>query len=378
MFNHEKKTMMFTKQDFAILVLGIGTYIADIGIDVWVITNYFNKGLYLWCSLTLAVVLLSSFVTQFFSYAWFKEDNNEKLNWVWLLHLFHGGIFTRYWFTLKDGYQAAFKQISSENQLIDDFSSITHETAIHKIHKTAIDGMADISMLRLFKTFLESTPQLILQIYILMSTSNSSISQYTSIVVSFISVTCSTVDYQIALRKSLPDKNKFARLTSKITYLLYKLLTLISWILCIALVMVLSTTIACVLVVLFWLGGFCWTMNQHTEFCKSAAAENIYRIMVGIILIFTFFNIKGEKTRVPLSVYYIIRALTTLAIVCTCIFWKINLFVITTVAVTLVSGICFLLVYYRFFHPNNQCAQDEVDGPEPERGKMCRISKFIM
>uniref|UniRef100_A0ACB8FE04 Uncharacterized protein n=1 Tax=Sphaerodactylus townsendi TaxID=933632 RepID=A0ACB8FE04_9SAUR len=161
-----------------------------------------------------------------------------------------------YWFTLKDGYQAAFKQISSENQLIDDFSSITHETAIHKIHKTAIDGMADISMLRLFKTFLESTPQLILQIYILMSTSNSSISQYTSIVVSFISVTCSTVDYQIALRKSLPDKNKFARLTSKITYLLYKLLTLISWILCIALVMVLSTTIACVLVVLFWLGDF--------------------------------------------------------------------------------------------------------------------------
>lgn len=75
----------------------------------------------------------------------------------------------RYWFALKYGYQAAFKQISSENQLIDKLSSI--------VHKTAIDAMADISMLRLFKTFLESTPQLILQIYVLMTSNNCAISQ---------------------------------------------------------------------------------------------------------------------------------------------------------------------------------------------------------
>nr|XP_056710790.1 XK-related protein 9 [Euleptes europaea] len=369
--------MRFTKQNFVMLILGIVTYMTDIGADVWVATDYFSKGLYLWCSLTVAIVLLSSFVVQFFSYTWFKEDNDTKLNWVYLFHLFHGGIFARYWFALKYGYQAAFKQISSENQLIDDLSSV--------IHKAAIDGMADISMLRLFKTFLESTPQLILQIYILMTTNNSAISQYISVVVSFSSVTCSTVDYQIALRKSLPDKNKFARISSKITYLLYKLLTLTSWILSIVLVMVLSTKIAFILVALFWLGGVFWTLKQHTEFCKSAAAEDLYRTMVGIILIFTFFNIKGEKTKVPLSVYYVIRALTTSAILCACMFWKSQfngkihlLFVIITVALTLVSGICFLLVYYRFFHPNNQCTQDVVDGPEPERIGMCRISKFIM
>lgn len=77
--------------------------------------------------------------------------------------------YCRYWFALKYGHQAAFKQITSENQLIDEQSSIDH--------KTAIDAMADISMLRLFKTFLESTPQLILQIYILMTSNNSAISQ---------------------------------------------------------------------------------------------------------------------------------------------------------------------------------------------------------
>lgn len=205
-----------------------------------------------------------------------------------------------------------------------------------------------------------------------------------AIVVSFSSVTCSTVDYQIALRKSLPNKATFTRISSKITYLLYKLFTLTSWILSIVLVMVLSTKTAFVLVVLFWFGGICWTVKQHTEFCKSTAAEVVYRTMVGIVLTFTFFNIKEGKTKVPLSVYYGIRALTTSAILCALMFWKspfkgkTNLILVITVALTLVSGIGFLLVYYRFFHPSDQCIQDVVDGPEPEREEMCRISKFIM
>ncbi|XP_054840296.1 XK-related protein 9 [Eublepharis macularius] len=377
MLNPENKTMRFTKQNFAMVVLGIVTYIADIGADLWIARNYFCKGQYLWCSLTLTIVLLSSLVVQFFSYTWFKEDNEVKLNWICLLHFFHGGMFTRYWIALKYGYQAAFKQISLEDRLIDDLSSI--------IHKTAIDAIADISMLRLFKTFLESTPQLILQIYILMTSNSSAISQYFSIVMSFSSVTCSTVDYQIALRKSLPDKNKFTRLSSKITYLLYKLLTLTSWILSITLVMVLSTKIAFILVALFWFGGICWTLKQHTEFCKSTAAEVVYRTVVSIILIFTFFNIKGEKTKIPLSVYYVIRILATSAILCTCMIQKLSfngkihlLSMTMVVAFTLVLGICSLLVYYKFFHPNNNCTQDVVDGAETEREKICRISKCTM
>lgn len=87
--------MRFTKQNFVMVVLGVVTYVADIGADIWVARNYFYKELYLWCSLTVAIVLLSSFVIQFFSYTWFKEDNDAKPGWIYLLHFFHGGIFTR-------------------------------------------------------------------------------------------------------------------------------------------------------------------------------------------------------------------------------------------------------------------------------------------
>ncbi|XP_061460176.1 XK-related protein 9 [Rhineura floridana] len=365
--------MRFTKREFAMMVLGIVVYIADVGADLWVAKNYFCEGQYLWCILTLATGLLSSTVVQFFSYTWFKEDNADSLRWIFLLHLVPGGIFTRYWFALKCCYQATCKK---ENILIDGPTSV--------IHKTAIDAMTDISMLRLFKAFLESTPQLILQIYILMTSDNSAFSQYVSIAMSFTSISCTTVDYQIALRKSLPDKNKFSVILSKIMYLLYKLFTLISWILSITLVTILSTKSSIILLGFLWFGGMCWVLKQHTAFCRSKAAEIIYRIIVGIILIFTFFNIKGQKTKIPLSVYYAARVFITLAILGACVFWKslfngkVVLSSVITAVITLVLGIIFLFVYYQFFHPRIYYTQDVVDGPGGERKETCRMMGFLM
>lgn len=68
--------------------------------------------------------------------------------------------FNRYWLALKYGCQAAFKQTSSRDASEADPSNF--------IQKQAIDAVTDINMLRVFNTFLETTPQLFLQIYILM------------------------------------------------------------------------------------------------------------------------------------------------------------------------------------------------------------------
>lgn len=78
-------------------------------------------------------------------------------------------LFNRYWFALKYGCQAAFKQKSS-----GDVSETDHPNFIQK---QAIDVMTDINMLRIFKTFLETTPQLFVQIYVLMEHNNHNFSQ---------------------------------------------------------------------------------------------------------------------------------------------------------------------------------------------------------
>lgn len=172
---------------------------------------------------------------------------------------------------------------------------------------------------------------------------------------------------------------------SKLTYFFYKLLTLTSWILSIALATVLSIEWSIILLVLLWFGGMLWVLNQHTTFCRRKATEILYRTVVGIILIFTFFNVKGERTKIPLSVYYATRVFVTIPIACACMFWKacfnekIHLLVLIFVILALVFlGIICLILYYRFFHPSIYYTNDVVDGPRQETDETCRIREFLM
>ncbi|NWS39301.1 XKR9 protein, partial [Probosciger aterrimus] len=378
--------MKFTKQNFIFLLGGIIIYVVDIGVDLWVARKYFCQGQYSWSILMQCFRGLSLLITQIFSYEWFKNDwegtDTGKLKWIFLAHLFQCGIFIRYWFALKYGCQAAFKQKSSGDAPETDSPNL--------LQKQVIDVVTDINMLTVFKTFLETTPQLCVQIYILMEHGKSNFSQYVAIIMSFCGISFSTVDYQVSLRKSLPDKDEFPVL-SKLVYLFYKLLTITSWILSITLITLLSVRSSVILLILLWICGFTWTLKQHTTFCKSKKMEYLYRTVVGIILIFTFFNIKGRKTKVCISIYYATHTVVTLGILFVYLFWKpstikeISFTIVSILTIlSLVLGIIFLVVYYRRFHPTAYCrpqeCSDEFDGEgrHKDRVKICRFQNFIM
>ncbi|NXE49014.1 XKR9 protein, partial [Casuarius casuarius] len=286
----------------------------------------------------------------------------------------------RYWFALKYGCQAAFKQNSN--------GDVSETDRPNFIHKQAIDIMTDISMLKALKTFLKTTSQLFVQIYILVEHDTNSF--YAAIIMSFCGIFFSMVDYQISLRKSLPDKDEF-HVLPKLLCLLCKLLTITSWILSISLITLLSVRSCVFLLILIWNCGFCWTLKQHTTFCKSKVMEYLYRAVVEIILIFTFFNIKGRKTKVCISTYYATHTLVTLGILFVYLFWKPSItkemyFTIVDILtiLSLVLGIIFLIVYYRHFHPTAYCRQqtcsDEADGVtgEKDRVEVGRFQNFIM
>ncbi|KFZ56077.1 XK-related protein 9, partial [Podiceps cristatus] len=290
--------------------------------------------------------------------------------------------FNRYWFALKYGWQAAFKQSSSRDASETDPPSF--------IQKQAVDVVTDINMLRIFKTFLETTPQLFVQIYILMEHGKNNFCQYAAIIMSFCGISISTVDYQISLRKSLPDKDEF-HVLPKLVYLFYKLLTITSWILTISLITLLSVTSSVILLIFLWICGFTWTLKQRTTFCKSKKMEYLYRTVVGIVLIFTFFNIKGRRTKVCISIYYATHTVVTLGILFVYMFWKPSLikemhFTIVSILtiLSLVLGIIFLVVYYRCFHPTAygrpQACSDEADGKagQNDRVEIGRFQNFIM
>ncbi|KFV53294.1 XK-related protein 9, partial [Gavia stellata] len=291
-------------------------------------------------------------------------------------------LFYRYWFALKYGCQAAFKQKSSGDAPETDPPNF--------IQKQAIDVVTDINMLRVFKTFLETTPQLFVQIYTLMDHGKNNFWQYVAIIMSFCGISFSTVDYQISLRKSLPDKDEF-RVLPKLVYLFYKLLTITSWTLSISLITLLHVRSSVILLIFLWICGFTWTLKQHTTFCKSKKMEYLYRTVVGIILIFTFFNIKGRKTKVCISIYYATHTVVTLGILFVYMFWKPSIikeihFTIVSIltVLSLVLGIIFLVAYYRHFHPTAYCrpqaCSDEVDGEAGQKDsvEISRFQNFIM
>ncbi|XP_050174959.1 XK-related protein 9 [Myiozetetes cayanensis] len=368
--------MKFTKKNFFFLVGGIIVYIVDIGVDFWVVSKYFCQGQYSWSILILFFRGLSSLVTQIFSYEWFKNDwegtDTGKLKWIFLVHLFHCGIFIRYWFALKYGYQAAFKPKRREDASETDPSNL--------IKKQAIDAVTDINMLRVFKAFLETTPQLFVQIYILLQHGKTNCYQYAAIFMSFCGISFSMVDYQISLQKSLPDKGEL-RVPSRFMYLFYKLFTITSWVLSISLITLQSVRISVILLIFLWICGFTWTLKQCTTFCKSKKMEYLYRTVVGIILIFTFFNIKEKRTKVFISIYYATHTVVTLSILLVHMFWKYSIikeihFKIVSIltVLLLVLGIIFLVVYYRHFHPTTyyrpQTCLDEVDGVAGQKDRV--------
>ncbi|XP_021798110.1 XK-related protein 9 isoform X5 [Papio anubis] len=165
--------MKYTKQNFMMSVLGIIIYITDLIVDIWVSVRFFHEGQYVFSVLALSFMLFGTLVVQCFSYSWFKADlkkaGQESQHCFLLLHCLQGGIFTRYWFALKRGYHAAFTYDSNTTNFMEEQIDL---------HKEVIDRVTDLSMLRLFETYLEGCPQLILQLYILLEHGQANFSQY--------------------------------------------------------------------------------------------------------------------------------------------------------------------------------------------------------
>ncbi|XP_041046155.1 XK-related protein 9 [Carcharodon carcharias] len=354
----------FTKCDLLLNLAGFVLYSADIATDLWVAAVYLFEGHFIWCVLVLTVTLVSAVILQSFSWTWYKDDEERQqdhsetegshnqvckcgCSWLLVIHIFQMGIPMRFIKALMLGYKAAIKQKDT--------------------HMDAIYAATDLSMLRLFEAFLETAPQLVLQTFILLVSTDRDYVKYGSVIVSCMSISWATLDYYAALKKSLPAQQTVTCGFPYVMYFFYKLLTLGSRILSITLLTMLSVAAAAYLFVL-WLIMFICVTRQKTIFCKSRCQEIVYRMVVGIILVFTFFNIKGQNTQAVMALYYIFRTFETTIILLLCWLLKgsaldINYYlsISITIGLSLVIGIVCLVLYYRCFHPHvySEAATDE-------------------
>ncbi|XP_067108056.1 XK-related protein 9 isoform X1 [Osmerus mordax] len=372
----------YTKLRWICTALGLVLYLVDVGTDIVLGVTYFIARDFVWSGLTLFFMLLGAVSTQIFSYAWYRDDmrnvlinpdGNSRISGMskcglTLLHLSGMGVFTRYYHLLKKGGRAVWSdKMDEKDQRLRLFCLAT-----------------DLSMLKLFETFLESAPQLLLQLYIILGHNYRSITQYVSLVGSFVNITWSIVDYRRCLRRSLTHVNEMPSGLPLTVYMLYKLLTITSHILSYTLLLVLNiySTIAMLII---WILGTIWAFWLQTNFCTSKGLEYLYRAIVGVILAFTFFNVKGQHTRSAMSVYYVFHVLVNLSTPMLLMLLRPELTdseflmpVTLLIDVTTVLGILCLVVYYTLLHPRENTRQsDEVDGQYIEPRSANGLTRFL-
>ncbi|XP_042366608.1 XK-related protein 9 [Plectropomus leopardus] len=373
----------YTKLRWLLTVLGLLLYVVDIWTDVGLALRYFQGKQFVWTGLTLVFVLAGLLVTQIFSYAWYRDDMNDEgkptisgmsKGGLAVLHLFGMGVFTRYYHLLKKGFKVVWIPTNSYamEEKID-------------VHHNLFCLATDLSMLKLFEAFLESVPQLLLQLYIVLGLNEScSVLQYLSMAFSFFNIAWALVDYRRCLRRSLPHVKEMPSGLPTAVYLLYKLCTITSHILSYTLLLILSPYSIIGLTVL-WLLGTIWTHVLKTDFCSSRKFEFLYRAVVGVILTFTFFNVKGKDIRLAMIIYYFFYVVIN--IVAPSLLALIKPELQTAAYLLPVSGLIFggsvlglvcLVLYYHQLHPKEKWQEpDEVDGLGKETHTTMRIRNFL-
>ncbi|KAG7525002.1 hypothetical protein JOB18_020435 [Solea senegalensis] len=362
----------YTKLRWLLTIAGLVLYVVDIGTDIKVAQIYFQEKQYVWAGLTLVFLLNGLLVTQLFSYAWYQDDMKDVIRnpkgtaaiagvsngGLVVLHVFGLGVCTRYCQLLKNAFKVVWKKTDS----------CTVEERREE-HHDLFCLATDLSMLKLFEAFLESVPQLLLQIYIALDHREGSFWQYASMGFSFVNTAWALVDYRRCLRRSLPYIREMPSGLPTAIYLLYKLGTITSHILSYSFLLILSSYSTIAFGILWLLGTTC-THLFKTNFCSSKGLELLYQAVIGVILTFTFFNVKGQDTKVVMTVYYVFHSLINIMAPLLLAFLKpevqtamfflpLSYFIYGGLLLGLVN----LILYYLLLHPTgNWRDADEVDG----------------
>ncbi|XP_050182168.1 XK-related protein 8 [Myiozetetes cayanensis] len=349
----------FGPLQLALAAAGTAAAALDVFTDGWVAVEYVRRGQPGWAALSLSLLAAASAAAQACSWFWLRSDPPAlrpavPAKLLAALHLLQLGFLFRCLHALKVGWKVCWAKAEEEEEQ-RHMAFLSH----------------DISMLRLFETFLENTPQLTLLLYIILQTNKAEISQGLGVGTALLCVSWALLDYHQSLRSFLQDKYELSRGSSFI-YFLWNLFLICPRILAVALFALLWPYGVAVHFPLVWLAMFLWVSLQGTDFMESPGPEQLYRAMVAVILYFSWFNVAPGRTLHRSIIYhgFILVDSTLLALSW---LWgrapsEEHWYLIPVVSAALpcyLLGLGLRVTYYKWLHPNVQVQQeggyDEVD-----------------
>ncbi|XP_055970024.1 XK-related protein 6 isoform X2 [Sorex fumeus] len=291
------------------IVLALLVFFGDVGTDLWLALDYYRRGDYGCSALTLAFVLVPSLLVQSLSFRWFVQDYTggglgavEGLSsrgppmlgaghgprggagaggsatpgaqrlcrlsvWIWqsVIHLLQLGQVWRYIRTMYLGIQS---QRQKEHQ--------------RRFYWAMMYEYADVNMLRLLETFLESAPQLVLQLCIMVQRNSAETLPCVSSVTSLMSLAWVLASYHKLLRDSRDDKKSMSY-RGALVQLFWRLFTISSRVISFALFASIFQLYFGIFVVVHWCAMAFWIIHGGTDFCMSKWEEVLFNMVVGIV-----------------------------------------------------------------------------------------------
>ncbi|XP_038823610.1 XK-related protein 6-like [Salvelinus namaycush] len=234
-----------------------------------------------------------------------------------------------------------------------------HKEAQRRFYWAMMFEYADVNMLRLLETFLESAPQLVLQLCIMIQQNRAETLQCISSLGSLLSLSWVLASYHKLLRDSRDDQRSLSY-RGALLHLLWRLLTISSRVLSLALFASLFHLYFGIFVVLHWCGMALWVVHGGTDFCMSRWEEVLFNMVVGIVYIFCWFNVKEGHTRGRMVAYYsVVLAENTLLTGLWYVYRdheETDSYAVPAlcgVYLSFAGGVLVMLLYYGLLHPSH-------------------------
>ncbi|XP_029110637.1 XK-related protein 4-like isoform X1 [Scleropages formosus] len=421
------------QQDYSVwdclwVLAAVAVYLADVGTDVWLSVDYYLRRDYWWFGLTLFFVALGSVSVQVFSFRWFAHDfgASEGASAAGCAHMdgkllsgsaSHGDVGAHPSTPQRQASTASKSNATTESSgsgsggsarragggssascafcvwLLQSVIHILQLGQIWRYFHTIYLGIrsrrssehdrwrfywrmvyeyADVSMLHLLATFLESAPQLVLQLCIIIQTHKLQALQGLTAAASLVSLAWALASYQKALRDSREDKKPISYLAVIIQFC-WHFFTIAARVITFALFASVFQLYFGVFIVLHWCVMTFWIVHCETEFCVTKWEEIVFDMVVGIIYIFSWFNVKEGHTRCRLFAYYLVVLLENAALSALWYLYRLppstDAFAVPALCVifsSFLTGVVFMLMYYAFFHPNGPRFGQSPSGPLEE------------
>uniref|UniRef100_A0A3Q2SSZ7 XK-related protein n=1 Tax=Fundulus heteroclitus TaxID=8078 RepID=A0A3Q2SSZ7_FUNHE len=288
-------------------LLSLGLFVADIVLDAWTAVELFRLGAY-WSFTMLVVVLFGSAVLiNIYSWLWYKYDkftmmtNLEKVLGPWLGVLHFGAN--------KAGFLC----------LLAKFSSICGEHALYSVYPELLSRL--LSILRLFESYTESAPQIVLMLTIALKKEG----WILHILASMASITVSEVKYYRAIIVFMPEETKESSgWLQLLPYFLVKLILVASRLAALALFASVEPCFIFTHFICSWLVLFFVASCSKTHLMKCEGGKWLYRATLGVMWYFNWFcgGVKW-KTSKMMWLYHVYMQLD-IVFLCGWWYWRMS------------------------------------------------------